>query len=149
MNARTLLLGFDAKLDAVWEMCAKHNKPVVIHVADPAAFWTPLDKYNERWHELNQHPDWLFADGKRFPLRQEILDQLHRVIARHSKSKSKSSGGATGTAHTTGIASGGSGGSWEYEGYNMVVRRRGDDWSRGLLPALSSGKVQHGGAASG
>ena len=75
----------DAKLDPVWEMCAKHNKPVVIHVADPAAFWTPLDKYNERWHELNQHPDWLFADGKRFPLRQEILDQLHRVIARHPK----------------------------------------------------------------
>src|SRR5262249_39746193 len=30
----------DPKLDGVWEMCAKHKRPVVIHVADPAAFFT-------------------------------------------------------------------------------------------------------------
>lgn len=75
----------DPKLDAVWEMCAKHDRPVVIHIADPAAFFTPLDRFNERWHELNQNPGWLFADQQRFPKRQELLDQLHRVIARHPK----------------------------------------------------------------
>ena len=32
----------DPKLDPVWQMCAKYNRPVVIHVADPAAFFTPL-----------------------------------------------------------------------------------------------------------
>jgi predicted TIM-barrel fold metal-dependent hydrolase len=74
----------DPKLDPVWEMCAKHHRPVVIHIADPAAFFTPLDRFNERWHELNANPGWLFAD-KRFPKRQELLDQLHRVIARHPK----------------------------------------------------------------
>ena len=31
----------DPKLDPIWEMCAKHKRPVVIHVADPAAFFTP------------------------------------------------------------------------------------------------------------
>jgi predicted TIM-barrel fold metal-dependent hydrolase len=74
----------DPKLDAVWATCAKHDRPVVIHVSDPAAFFTPLDRFNERWHELNEHPNWLFF-GEQFPKRQEILDQLHRVIERHPR----------------------------------------------------------------
>jgi predicted TIM-barrel fold metal-dependent hydrolase len=72
----------DPKLDRIWEICAKHRRPVVIHVSDPAAFFTPLDRFNERWHELNANPGWLFF-GEQFPKRTEILDQLHRVIARH------------------------------------------------------------------
>lgn len=74
----------DPKLDPVWEMCAKYDRPVVIHVADPAAFFTPLDRFNERWHELGAHPNWLFH-GEKFPSRDEILMQRNRVIARHSK----------------------------------------------------------------
>jgi len=74
----------DPKLDPVWEMCARHKRPVVIHIADPAAFFTPLDRFNERWHELNKNPGWLFF-GERFPKRQDLLDQLHRVIAKHPK----------------------------------------------------------------
>jgi hypothetical protein len=74
----------DPKLDPAWEMCAKYNRPVVIHVADPAAFFTPLDRFNERWHELNVHPNWLFH-GERFPSHDEILMQRNRVIARHPK----------------------------------------------------------------
>jgi predicted TIM-barrel fold metal-dependent hydrolase len=74
----------DPKLDPVWAMCAKHRRPVVIHIADPAAFFTPLDRFNERWHELNSNPGWLFF-GTKFPRRQDLLDQLHRVIARHPK----------------------------------------------------------------
>ncbi|MCY2964567.1 MAG: carbohydrate-binding family 9-like protein, partial [Planctomycetota bacterium] len=72
----------DPKLDPIWSLCGKLGKPIVIHVSDPAAFFTPLDRFNERWHELNQHPDWLFF-GDQYPKRQDILDQLHRVIARH------------------------------------------------------------------
>jgi predicted TIM-barrel fold metal-dependent hydrolase len=74
----------DPKLDPVWEMCAKHKKPVIIHVADPAAFFTPLDRYNERWHELNANPNWLFY-GDKFPKREDLLDQLYRVIEKHPK----------------------------------------------------------------
>ncbi|CAN5405124.1 hypothetical protein BH11PLA2_BH11PLA2_27970 [soil metagenome] len=88
LNARfkdgKLLTVDDPKLDPVWAMCAKHGRPVVIHIADPAAFFTPLDKFNERWHELYTHPNWLFADEK-FPKREVLLDQLHRVIGRHPK----------------------------------------------------------------
>ncbi|MBL8867945.1 MAG: amidohydrolase, partial [Planctomycetia bacterium] len=74
----------DPKLDPIWAMCAKHGRPVVIHIADPAAFFTPLDRFNERWHELNKNPGWLFF-GDKFPKREDLLDQLHRVIAKHPK----------------------------------------------------------------
>ncbi len=74
----------EPRLDPIWETCGKHQKPVVIHVSDPAAFFTPLDRFNERWHELNEHPNWLFF-GDKFPKREEILAQLHRVIERHPK----------------------------------------------------------------
>ncbi|MFC1605200.1 amidohydrolase family protein, partial [Planctomycetota bacterium] len=74
----------DPKLDPVWQMCAKYSRPVVIHVADPAAFFTPLDNFNERWHELGDHPNWLFH-GEQFPSRDEILAQRNRAIARHPK----------------------------------------------------------------
>jgi predicted TIM-barrel fold metal-dependent hydrolase len=74
----------DPKLDAVWETCAKHKRPVMIHTADPAAFFTPLDRFNERWHELNAHPEWLFY-GKQYPSRKELLAQFHRVVARHPR----------------------------------------------------------------
>ena len=74
----------DLKLDPIWEKCAEHKRPVMIHVSDPSAFFTPLDRFNERWHELNSHPDWLFY-GPQFQPRLEILAQLNRVIAKHPK----------------------------------------------------------------
>jgi predicted TIM-barrel fold metal-dependent hydrolase len=74
----------DPKLDPVWRMCARYNQPVVIHVADPAAFFTPLDRFNERWHELGDHPNWLFH-SEQYPSRDEILAQRNRAIARHPK----------------------------------------------------------------
>lgn len=74
----------DPKLDAVFEMCAKHQRPVMLHTADPAAFFTPLDSFNERWHELNEHPNWLFF-GEPFPKREELLEQFTNVIEKHPK----------------------------------------------------------------
>jgi predicted TIM-barrel fold metal-dependent hydrolase len=74
----------DPKLDPIWDLCATYKRPVEIHTADPGAFFTPLDRFNERWHELNDHPDWLFADPK-FPKRDVLHAQRNRVIARHPK----------------------------------------------------------------
>jgi len=78
----TLLRIDDPILEPVWETCAKYKRPVIIHTADPAAFFTPLDRFNERWHELNAHPDWLFY-GDKYPSHDELLEQRNRVIARH------------------------------------------------------------------
>ena len=80
----TLLKVDDPKLDAIFETCAKYHRPVMIHTADPAAFFTPLDRNNQRWHEFNQHPDWLFY-GKDYPTQKELLAQFIRLVARHPR----------------------------------------------------------------
>jgi predicted TIM-barrel fold metal-dependent hydrolase len=72
----------DPKLDPIWEVCAAYKRPVEIHTGDPGAFFTPLDRFNERWPELNEHPEWLFY-GRDFPDRSELHAQRIRAIARH------------------------------------------------------------------
>ncbi len=62
----------------------RYKRPIEIHTADPGAFFTPLDRHSERWHELNEHPEWLFH-GKDFPSRSELHAQRNRVIARHPR----------------------------------------------------------------
>jgi predicted TIM-barrel fold metal-dependent hydrolase len=74
----------DPKLDPIWEVCAQYMRPVEIHTGDPGAFFTPLDRFNERWHELNEHPGWLFY-GRDFPKRADLHAQRNRAIARHPK----------------------------------------------------------------
>lgn len=72
----------DPRIDPIWAKCGELRIPVMIHVTDPVAFFTLLDKYNERYDELQAHPDWLFY-GPQFPSKNEILAQRNRVIARH------------------------------------------------------------------
>src|SRR5436305_12763811 len=47
----------DPELDPIWETCARLNVPVLIHVAEPPAFFEPLDYTHERWLELSLYPD--------------------------------------------------------------------------------------------
>jgi predicted TIM-barrel fold metal-dependent hydrolase len=56
--------------------------PVLIHVADPVAFFWPLDATNERWEELQGHPDWHFPSPP-FPAFETIMAQLANLVARH------------------------------------------------------------------
>jgi predicted TIM-barrel fold metal-dependent hydrolase len=76
----------DARFDPMWDACGQLNLPVAIHVSDPVAFFDPIDRYNERFEELNNHPDWSFH-GKDFPSNAELLDARDRVIARHPRTK--------------------------------------------------------------
>jgi predicted TIM-barrel fold metal-dependent hydrolase len=72
----------DPRWDPIWAACGDLGFPVLIHTADPAAFFLPIDERNERWEELSRHPEWSFADP-RFPRREELLEARNRVIARH------------------------------------------------------------------
>lgn len=74
----------DPRFDPIWKTCGELGWPVIIHTADPAAFFLPTDPTNERYEELSRRPEWSFA-GEGFPTRQELLDQLLRVVKRHSQ----------------------------------------------------------------
>jgi predicted TIM-barrel fold metal-dependent hydrolase len=72
----------DARFDPMWDACGHLNMPVAIHISDPVAFFTPTDRFNERYEELNNHPDWSFY-GKDFPSNAELIAARNRVMARH------------------------------------------------------------------
>jgi uncharacterized protein len=62
----------DPRLDPAWEECGRLGIPVFIHVADPEAFFHPIDARNERYEELIEHPDWSFYD-RQFPSLPELV----------------------------------------------------------------------------
>lgn len=72
----------DPRLDPVWAAAGALNLPVVIHIADPVAFFDPLDGANERWEELHAYPEWHFPSPP-FPPFMTLLDALAAVVARH------------------------------------------------------------------
>ncbi len=74
----------DPRLDPMWEACGTLQMPVAIHTSDPEAFFLPTDRFNERFEELNNHPDWSFHD-RDFPSNAELLAARNRVFARHPK----------------------------------------------------------------
>jgi predicted TIM-barrel fold metal-dependent hydrolase len=76
----------DPRFDPMWDACGQLNMPVAIHVSDPVAFFTPTDRFNERYEELNNHPDWSFY-GHDFPSNAELLEARNRVFARHPKTQ--------------------------------------------------------------
>jgi predicted TIM-barrel fold metal-dependent hydrolase len=76
----------DRRFDPMWEACAARDMPVAIHTSDPEAFFTPIDRFNERFEELNAHPDWSFH-GKDYPSDRELQEARFRVLARHPKTK--------------------------------------------------------------
>jgi predicted TIM-barrel fold metal-dependent hydrolase len=72
----------DPRWDPIWNACGQLGMPVLIHSADPVAFFSPVDRHNERWEELHRHPDWSFA-GSEFPSHDQLLTARNRVIGRH------------------------------------------------------------------
>ena len=81
----------DPRLDPLWATAGELGVPITIHVADPIAFFEPLDATNERWEELREHPDWHFwparpagqPDAEGFPPFDELIDALEAVVTRH------------------------------------------------------------------
>lgn len=83
----------DPRLDPLWAAAGELGLPVTIHVADPIAFFQPLDAKNERYEELLANPDWHFwptrphgrpdADG--YPPFDELIDALEAMVARHPR----------------------------------------------------------------
>lgn len=74
----------DRRFDPIWRACGELKLPVLIHVADPAAFFEPIDQYNERWEELKRHPEWSFH-GPGWPRRDELLQAFIAVVERHPR----------------------------------------------------------------
>ena len=77
-----LVMPDDLRLSDLWQQAGELGIPVLIHVADPVAFFQPLDRYNERWDELHAHPGWHFY-GPEFPRFEELIESLYQLVEAH------------------------------------------------------------------
>ncbi len=71
------------KLDFIWDKAAELNRPVVIHVADPPAYFEPADQFNERLEEIMHYHFWHhYQKGLHFI---DYMKQLDHLLERHAK----------------------------------------------------------------
>jgi predicted TIM-barrel fold metal-dependent hydrolase len=74
----------DPEFDPVWDKCAELGIPVLIHIAEPSAFFDPWDYHNERWLELKQFPARARPPDK-YPPFETLIAERNRLFAKHPK----------------------------------------------------------------
>ena len=74
----------DPEFDPVFEKCAELNIPVLIHVAEPSAFFDPWDYSNERWLELKQFPRRARPPAE-YPPFETLMAERNHLFAKHPK----------------------------------------------------------------
>jgi predicted TIM-barrel fold metal-dependent hydrolase len=77
-----LLMPDDPRLAPLWDAAGELGLPILIHTADPVAFFQPIDRFNERLEELIRHPEWSFCEP-RFPTFHRLIDALEAIVAAH------------------------------------------------------------------
>lgn len=77
-RAGRLVLPDDVRLTPLWDAVRAAGVPVLIHVADPVAFFLPVDRHNERYEELRRFPreSW---DRPGLPRHEVLLRAFDRL----------------------------------------------------------------------
>ncbi len=81
-SAGKLLLPDDERIVPVFAAAGELGLPVLIHTADPPAFFDPPDRRNERLEELLRHPEWSFADPM-LPSHEQLMESFEALVAAH------------------------------------------------------------------
>ena len=76
----------DPDLDPIWQTAARHNIPVLIHVADPAQFFEAVDYKNERWLELAIFRGREYPKDQ-YPSFEDLMGERDRMFARNPKTR--------------------------------------------------------------
>jgi|SRR5579875_478398 len=80
---RELILPDDKRLAPLWQAAGQHRLPVLIHVADPLAFFLPRDRHNERIEELSRRPSMAARHGGGTEGFHRLLRSFEHVLADH------------------------------------------------------------------
>ncbi|MCL6091751.1 MAG: amidohydrolase family protein [Actinobacteria bacterium] len=76
-----LVLPDDERLAPLWEAAGSQGVPVLMHVADPVAFFSQADRSNERLEELLRWRQQHRGGKERF---HKLIGAVETVVARHS-----------------------------------------------------------------
>jgi predicted TIM-barrel fold metal-dependent hydrolase len=74
----------DPEFDPVWDKCAELKIPVLIHIAEPSAFFDPWDYQNERWEELKEFPQRARPPSK-YPPFETLITERDHLFTKHPK----------------------------------------------------------------
>lgn len=74
----------DQRLAPIWQGAAEFDLPILIHIADPVAFFRPIDPFNERYENLQRFPEWSFY-GPEFFSFEELMEQQENLVASNPK----------------------------------------------------------------
>ena len=73
----------DERLDPIWAKAGELNIPVLMHTADPIAFWQPVNEYHFWNAVLRGEYAWWDYYRKGFPAWAELIGERNDVIRRH------------------------------------------------------------------
>ncbi len=79
-SAGSLILPDDPRVIEVLGYAGSLGLAILIHTADPKAFFEPLNANNERLDELMEERDWWFGDPERHPTFDRLMVALHRLV---------------------------------------------------------------------
>ncbi len=73
----------DPRLDPIWDMAAKHSRPVLIHTSDSIGRFYPIGPKNERyeaglWRRAGDSSENLYRDGPRPESIEKARENMHR-----------------------------------------------------------------------
>src|ERR1700747_1032953 len=74
----------DPEFDPLFEKCAELKLPVLIHIAEPSAFFDPWDYKNERWLELKEFPQRARPPAK-YPPFETLMAERNHLFAKHPR----------------------------------------------------------------
>ena len=70
----------DERLTEAFVAAGELGLPILVHTADPVAFFEPLDRHNERLEELAEMPAWWFG-GPEHPTFDRLMAALESMVA--------------------------------------------------------------------
>lgn len=74
----------DPRYSPIWDKAGELGVPVMIHLGDPTPFFTPADRFNERYEELRDHPEISYYSPQ-FPTKGSLLSQAENLIKKHPR----------------------------------------------------------------
>jgi predicted TIM-barrel fold metal-dependent hydrolase len=79
----------DPRLDPIWSMAAKYDRPVMIHTSDSIGRFYPIGPKNERyeaglWRRPGDTSENLYRDGPKHDVIEKARENMHR---RHPKTR--------------------------------------------------------------
>jgi predicted TIM-barrel fold metal-dependent hydrolase len=70
----------DPRFDPIWAKAGELGIPVLIHTGEPASFFEPHDRFNERWFELVERPNRARPPE---PSWEQTMNEQWNVFRRH------------------------------------------------------------------